>query len=88
MELHVPARAAGKVRVFILDANKFQGGRKETVRIGGKEAGTFDQFEAGKWIEQPLTAEDTRSGKVTITATNARVDANAVISIVEWVNCE
>jgi hypothetical protein len=85
IELKVPAGAAGKVRVFIIDADKFKGGRKEAISIAGKEVGAFDNFVAGKWIEQPLTADDTRSGKVIITATNAREDANAVVSIVEWV---
>ena len=85
IDLKVPAGAVGKVRVFILDPDKHQGGRKETIHIAGKEVGTFDNFGAGKWIEQPLTADDTRDGKVTITATNAREGSNAVISIVEWV---
>ena len=86
IELKVPAGVAGKVRVFIIDADKFKGGRKETLSIAGKEVGAFDNFVAGKWIEQPLTADDTRSGKVTITATNAREGSNVVISIVEWVD--
>jgi hypothetical protein len=85
IELSVPPGSAGKVRVFIIDPDEFQGGRQETLAIAGKNAGTFDKFVDGKWIERPLTADDTRTGKITVTATNARNTGNAVISIVEWV---
>ncbi len=85
IELAVPKNSAGLVRVFIIDPDEFEGGRKETLSIAGNELGSFANFQEGKWIEQPVTSEQTAQGKVLVKADNAREGSNAVISIIEWV---
>ncbi|MCL5098344.1 MAG: DUF2961 domain-containing protein, partial [Candidatus Omnitrophica bacterium] len=85
VELTVPRGTPGTVRVYIIDPDQFQGGRKETITIAGKSQGPFANFQNGRWIEQTLYAGQTSTGKVTVRAANARQDSNAVISIIEWV---
>ena len=85
VELTVPKGAPGTVRVFIIDPDTFEGGRKEKVWIAGEAFGPFTGFEEGRWVECRLPATKTADGKVTVRATNERPGANAVISIIEWV---
>ena len=83
--LTVPQRAAGLVRVFVIDPDNFEGGRQEKLTIAGQEFGPLTGFQEGKWIECRVGAEQTAGGKVPICATNLRKGSNAVISIIEWV---
>ncbi len=83
--LSVPRRTAGTVRLFVIDPDEFQGGRKQTVQVAGKSLGVVQDFVPGRWLEQTLAAEDTALGQVLIRAHNERPGSNAVISIVEWV---
>ena len=85
IQLNVPKAEAGTVRVYIIDPDNFEGGRKEKVVVAGQTFGPFDNFQTGRWIECPLSAEQTASGKVEISAMNARSGANAVLSLIEWV---
>jgi hypothetical protein len=85
IELTVPKRAAGLVRVFVIDPDNFQGGRKEKVVIAGEELGELEGFQAGRWLEHRVSSDKTADGKVLVEALNARAGANAVISIIEWV---
>jgi hypothetical protein len=85
VQLNVPKGAAGTVRVYIIDPDNFGGGRKEKVVIAGQTFGPFDNFQAGRWIECAVSAENTASGQVDISAINARSGANAVLSLIEWV---
>ena len=85
IELTVPKNAKGMVRLFVLDPDNFQNGRKETITVAGKSLGLVEDFQKGKWIETQLGPEQTADGKVLIEARNAKEKANAVISIVEWV---
>jgi hypothetical protein len=85
IELTVPKEAAGLVRVFVIDPDSFEGGRKQTMNIVGEDLGTVQAFQDGKWLEQPVASNQTADGKVIIRAVNARKGANAVISIVEWI---
>ena len=71
-------------RVFCIDNDNFEGGRKQNVSIAGKDLGFLEHFQDGKWLEQRLNADDTASGKVEVLATNERKGSNAVISILEW----
>ena len=43
--------------------------------VAGKSLGTIEGFQKGRWLEQPLTAADTESGKILIRAENARQGA-------------
>ena len=83
--LTVPSGAAGTVRVYIIDPDNFQGGRKETVVIAGQTFGPFGSFQKGQWIECLISADKNTTGKIDISAINGRSDANAVISKIEWV---
>ncbi|HEY5915593.1 MAG TPA: glycoside hydrolase family 172 protein [Verrucomicrobiae bacterium] len=85
IDLEVPKGAAGQVRVFCIDPDNFEGGRKQKLNIGGVDAGAIEHFQDGRWIEQRLTSEQTTDGKVSIRAVNTRKGSNAVISIIEWV---
>ncbi len=85
LELTVPKGAAGLVRVFVLDSDNYEGGRKQQVWIAGDDLGTVEKFQDGKWLEHPVSAGQTADGKVLVRAVNARKGSNAVISIIEWV---
>ncbi len=84
-ELTVPPQTEGTLRLFAIDADNFQGGRKEEIAVNEKSLGILENFQEGRWLECPLSAQETFSGKILIRARNLRKDANAVISIVEWV---
>ncbi len=85
MELTVPKGAAGLVRVYVIDPDEFEGGRKEKVFVAGDDLGTVENFQDGKWLEHPVSASQTADGKVLVRAVNTRKVSNAVISIIEWV---
>jgi hypothetical protein len=81
----VPKNAAGTLRLYLIDPDNWQDGRKETVTVAGKSLGTIEEFQQGRWLEQPLTAAETESGEILVKIDNVREKANAVISILEWV---
>jgi hypothetical protein len=85
IELTTPKNTAGTLRLYVIDLDHFFGGRKQTVTVAGKSLGTIEDFQEGRWLEQPLTAAETATGKILIQVTNARAGSNAVISMVEWV---
>ncbi|HVM49448.1 MAG TPA: glycoside hydrolase family 172 protein [Candidatus Acidoferrum sp.] len=85
IELTVPKGASGLVRVYVIDPDNFEGGRKETVSVAGEDLGTIENFQDGKWLEHKVGADKTADGKVLMKAVNARQGSNAVISIIEWV---
>lgn len=85
IEIEVPKGATGKVRVYVIDPDSFEGGRREKVTIAGKESELLSGFEEGRWIEQPVRAAETAEGHVPVKAINERKGSNAVISILEWV---
>ncbi len=85
VHLMVPKGASGLVRVYIIDPDKFEGGRKEKVTIAGESFGPFDNFHYGRWVESRVGAAQTANGEVDVSAINARSGADAVLSIIEWV---
>lgn len=85
IEVTVPPRSSGTLRAFVIDPDRFNGGRQETITIAGKSSGRIENFQEGRWIEQPLSAQDTADGKVLVRVTNDQDKPNAVISILEWV---
>jgi hypothetical protein len=84
IEFTVPAGAAGVVRLYVIDPDSFEGGRKQRVTVGGKSLGVIEDFQGGRWLEDRVAEDETKEGRVLIRATNAREGSNAVISIVEW----
>jgi hypothetical protein len=85
IELTVPAKTRGTVRLYVIDPDDFEGGRKQTVRVAGKSLGLVENFQKGRWLEQYISPDDSADGKVLIQARNARQSSNAVISIIEWI---
>jgi len=84
IELTVPEGAGGTVRLYVIDPDTFQGGRRQKVTVGGKSLGVIENFREGRWLEHRVGEDETAEGKVLIRATNAREGSNAVLSIVEW----
>jgi hypothetical protein len=85
IEVTVPRNATGKLRLFMIDPDRFEGGRRQTVRVAGADLGEVADFVEGRWLEKALGPDETREGNVLIQARNARNGSNAVVSIVEWV---
>lgn len=85
IELTIPKGAQGTVRLYVIDPDSFQGGRKQAVTVAGKSLGLVENFQKGRWLEQPISSNESAEGKILIQANNARQGSNAVISIIEWV---
>lgn len=81
----VPRGARGILRMYMIDPDHFQGGRRQEVLVEGKHAATLENFSKGRWIECPVEAGSTRDGKVVILVRNKNPKSNAVISILEWI---
>ena len=84
LNLNVPQGAKGTLRLYIIDPDNFDGGRKETIVVGGDTVGTFENFQQGRWIEVPVSADKTADGKLSIQVINARDGSNAVLSNIIW----
>jgi hypothetical protein len=85
--VNLPAGAApngGNLRVYIIDADNYAGGRVETIVVNGQTIGTYQNFQTGEWITMPITASQAATGKITIQVSNARSGSNCVLSILEW----
>lgn len=85
VELHVPNGVAGLVRVFVVDPDRFDGGRRQDLVIAGRVVARVEGFEEGRWIETKVGPSETASGLVAVRARNARQGSNAVLSMIEWV---
>lgn len=84
IELEVPKSCEGTLRLFIMDPDRFRGGRQQEVRVDGESIGIYQDFQDGQWIECRVTAALSHDGKLRIEAKNLRDQSNSVISIVEW----
>ena len=84
-DLNLPKGVKGTLRLYIIDPDNFQGGRKETIVVGGDTVGTFENFQHGRWIDVPVSAEKTADGKLSIRVINARKGSNAVLSDILWI---
>lgn len=80
-----PKGVSGTMRLFILDGDNFQGGRKQSVTVAGKLLGEYENFQSGKWIEVPISAADTSNGSIPVVMKNLKPGSNAVVSIVRVV---
>ena len=85
IQLTVPKQAAGTLRMYLIDPDNFQGGRRQEMFVVGKSMGVVESFQKGVWLEYPVRSDQTDQGKVLIQAVNGNPRSNAVISIVEWV---
>lgn len=80
----VPAGVSGTIRLFLVDADNYQGGRTETVHVDGQTVGTFANFQQGKWIEANVTSADTADGRINVEVDNARQGSNVAVSEVAF----
>lgn len=85
IELTVPNGARGLLRLYVIDPDNFQGGRRQTLTVAGKLLGEVSDFQEGRWLECAIGPKQSADGKIPIQVRNARQGANAVLSIVEWV---
>ncbi|HNS20569.1 MAG TPA: DUF2961 domain-containing protein [Sedimentisphaerales bacterium] len=88
IELTTPQGATGTLRVYVVDPDNFEGGRRQTIRVAGKPLGLIQDFQEGRWLECPIAPQDNAAGRLLIEAHNAREGSNAVISIIEFVATE
>ncbi len=86
IELTTPKGARGLLRLYVIDPDNFEGGRRQTLAVAGKSLGAIRDFQEGRWLECPVSAEQTADGKVLIQARNDRDSSNAVLSIIEWLS--
>lgn len=87
-DITCPKQSAGTLKLFIIDGDNFQGGRKESISVSGKLIGEYENFQTGQWIDVPITASDTKAGRISVVAKNLKPGANAVISIVRFVEAK
>ncbi len=85
VNLSLPKGVTGTLHLYITDPDNFQGGRKETIVVGGETVGTFENFQKGRWIDVPVGPEKTADGKLSIKVINARAGSNAVLSDILWI---
>ena len=80
----VPAGVSGTLGLYLVDGDNYQGGRDETVYADGQNAGTFSNFQQGKWVDVNLTAAETANGQINIEVDNARQGSNVAVSEVAF----
>jgi len=85
LSLICPRGVSGTLKLYIIDGDNFNGGRYESISVAGKTVGEFKDFQSGRWIEVPISAADTASGKITVAAKNLKPTSNAVISLIRFV---
>ncbi len=86
VELSTPQGAQGTVRLYVIDPDNFEGGRKEEVFVAGKSLGVVEKFQEGRWLERVINSNESTDGKILIQARNLRQGSNAVISVIEWIS--
>ena len=84
-DINLPEGVSGTLRLYITDPDDFQGGRKETIVVGGDTVGTFANFQKGRWIDMPVGADKTAEGRLSIEIINARDGSNCVLSDIMWI---
>jgi Protein of unknown function (DUF2961) len=84
-DLNLPKGVSGTLRLYITDPDNYQGGRKETIVVGGETIGTFENFQQGRWIDVPVSSEKSADGKLSIQVINARQGSNVVLSDIMWI---
>ena len=84
IELTVPEGTRGLVRLYVIDPDTFEGGRRQTMSVAGQSLGLIEKFQDGRWLERRIGEQDSADGTILIEARNAREGANAFISIIEF----
>lgn len=79
-----PKGVSGVLRLFVLDGDNFQGGRKQSVSVAGRLTGVYEGFQSGQWIEVPISTADTAKGRFPIVMKNLKPGSNAVVTTVRF----
>ena len=79
-----PKKVSGTLRFFVIDPDNFVGGRKQTVVVEDKLIGQYENFQAGQWIEVPVSVADTADGSISVAMKNLKPGSNAVVSYVRF----
>ena len=85
-DLICPKESAGTLKLFIIDGDNLAGGREESITVAGKLIGNYKNFQAGQWIEVPISGSDTASGRIPVIIKNLKPGGNAVVSLVRFVS--
>ncbi len=80
-----PKSAQGTLKLYLLDGDNFQGGRKEAISVCGRGIGEYENFQKGQWVEIPVSATDTVDGRITVSIKNLKPPSNAVVSVIRFV---
>lgn len=81
----VPPGRSGLLRLYMIDPDRFQGGRHQEVFVGDRSVGVIKDFEEGRELVVPVDAAVTASGEFRVRIVNLNPPSNAVVSIVEWI---
>lgn len=84
-DITCPKGASGTLKLFILDGDNFQGGRRQSIAVAGRKISEYQNFQKGQWIETPIGAGDTGEGRIPVVITNLKPEANAVVSLIRFV---
>jgi hypothetical protein len=86
--IHSPVNVEGTLRIFMIDPDRYGGGRKQAVIVAGRDVGTYDDFVKGRWVEIPVKSQDTADGKLVVSIVTKNKGANAVISHIEFLTAK
>jgi serine/threonine-protein kinase len=82
-QLKVPPRTPGVLRLTFFDGDSNR--RKQRLTVQGRDQGVFTDFSvAEKIVEVPISADDTRLGRIDVKIENVSSAANCVVSTVEF----
>ena len=83
-----PKGASGTLKMYILDGDNFTGGREQAITVAGRLIGEYRNFQKGVWVETPVTQADTVSGRIPVVMKNLKPGANAVVSIIRFIESQ
>jgi hypothetical protein len=83
LEVTVPPGTAGTLRLLFVDGDNRK--RKQKATVQGKERVVIEGFGVGQVLEVPLTAAETKSGKIDVTLENLNPAATAAVSEVAFI---
>jgi hypothetical protein len=84
-ELLCPRGSSGLLRLFMVDGDRFQGGRRQRVFVNERQVADVSEFAEGKWVEAPVSSAEAASGRIRVRIANLRAGANVVVSQVRFV---
>lgn len=83
-DLTCPKGSSGTLRFYILDGDNFAGGRKQSIAVEGRPTGDYEGFQAGRWVEVPISASNTADGRIVVVMKPLVKGSNAVVTYVRF----